>query len=255
MEESLQEVVVQEVQNNKRNWERILLYGVCFLLLLSSLKGCFDTSKLEGKMEEQKKEIKALTKVYKEEKTKFLSFQDSIRKDTEAKNDSIRILKEEREKLKKENKSLEEKNKKQKQEIKNWNNSHFTSFFKEYYKTENIVETPNGVELQKETPSLVAETIFDKELFKDQLANAREEIENLGSEIKLEQGKTLNAEIERDKTKSLLDKSEELGLKKDDLLENANKTINRLNVKNVFNKVALPVGIGVGILTGILIAK
>lgn len=247
--------LIQENIPQKRDLQKILLYIVCFLLLLFSLKSCFDTSKLEGQAIELKKKIELTEKQVSLNKKEYKVLKDSLKEVSKKRNDTIQKLREENNKQKDVIASLRDKNKKQKEDLDKWNYSTYTNFLKDYYKTQNVVETPQGVELQKDVPKQVAITIFDKEKFEGESKAKDTIIENKDKEIIQEQEKTKEALLERDKADSIIVDMTKLDGEKNTLLENQDKNIKFLGIQNKFLKVATPVAFIAGTVLGILIVK
>ena len=241
------------IQKNKPQIERILLYVTVFLLLLFTLKGCFDTSKLEGQAIELKKNIKISEKQVEKTKKEYSALKDSISEVTKKRNDTISHLKEENKKQYVAINSLKEKNIKQKKDLEKWTNTTYVNFLKEYYKTNNVVETPKGVELQNDIPKKVVVTIFDKERFEGESLAKDTIIDNKDKQIIQEQEKTKEVSLERDKAEEVIFDQGKVIEDSNELIENSNKNIRNLKVKNTILSIGVPAAAVLGFIGGILL--
>ena len=251
----IQQILSGIMKPTRSNLERWILYIVSFLLLLMVLKGCFDTKRLEGEATILKKENKELVIKVIEDKKAYQLVTDSITKVTKAKNDTIRVLRENTKKSYIRIKNLESGYVIKIKQLDKWNNKQSVQFFQDYYKTKFIVETPQGVELQNDTPKKVIKSLFEGDKYKLESQEKDIIIINKNTEISIEQSKTKDALFERDKADDVIFGQGELINNQGDLLKNSNKQINRLKAQRLIYQIGVPAAIIAGVAAGLLIAK
>jgi hypothetical protein len=160
--------------------------------------------------------------------------------------------------LKKSNKQLldrqvlrEKELKKEKEKIAKYSYAQAAQAFKVEYKTEAVVATETSVNLGQDIPNKVLADLAEKEVCEKDSADKDATIKNKDEQIKLEQEKTLSAnlktasvQVEKELLKDGLQTSEEINKKSE-------KQIKSLKTKNFINKILI-IGAFVG---GISIAK
>jgi hypothetical protein len=145
--------------------------------------------------------------------------------------------------------------KKDKEAIKNYNHKDFVNYYNKKFETNLAVLAPNGITLTEDLPLIVANKLIDGDVaqanFKLQTEKYTQLYDNFNEitgQVTILKDENEKLVVALDKTENLLDKSNELG-------EDAVKQLKKMKFKAKVSQVLVPVGIAVGIITGIIIAK
>lgn len=239
----------------KSKLKEYLTIVIIVLLLLFSTISFYSAKELKGEVKQLQINLEKSKAELKKSKNDFKIVKDSLKNVTKKRNDTIQQLQKEINKQYVYINSLKDKNNSQKEELNKWKNSNYVNFLKDYYKTQNVVETVSGVELQKDIPKQVVTTIFDKERLELENKSKDTIIENKDKELVQERFKYDEKQYELEKAEEVIFDYDNLNYDQEQLLENQKKNIKFLNVQNTMLKVAIPVTIVATVLTTILIVK
>lgn len=239
----------------KSKLKKYLIIISCVLLLLFSVISCYNSKELKDEAKQLQINLEKSKAELKKSKNDFKIVKDSIKKIKIKRNDTIQQLQKEIKNQYVYINSLRDKNNKQKQELVKWNNSNYVNFLKDYYKTQNVVETQSGVELQNDIPKQVVTTIFDKERLELENKSKDTIIENKDKELVQERFKYDEKQFELEKAEEVIFDYDNLNYDQEQLLENQKKNIKFLNIQNKLLKVAIPITVVTTVLTTILIVK
>lgn len=235
----------------KQYWKQISVALVFIALLAVSTCSHNSQMKAEGEKIQLKKELSEIkTQIAKAEKaTKFLV--DSLSAEDNKKDKRIIELNKSNKQLSDNQVEREKRLKKQKEKIAKYSYAQAAQVFKVEYKTEAVVATETSVNLGEDIPNRVLADLAEKEVCEKDSADKDKTIENKDEQIKLEQEKTLNAnlktasvQVEKELLKDGLQTAEEINKKSE-------KQIKSLKTKNFINKIFV-IGAFVG---GMLIVK
>lgn len=239
----------------KKYWKEISVALLVIVLLTVSTCSHNSQMKVEGEKIQLKKELKETkTKIAEAGKaTKVLI--DSLSLEDAKKDKRILELINSNDKLLANQKLREKKLRKEKEKIAKYSYTQVEDFLSQRYETIDVKATESSVNLYKETPKLVVAELVEKDYMALDLQDKSKVIVNKDEQIKLEQEKTLNAnlkiasvQVEKELLKDGLQTAEEINSKSE-------KQIKSLKTKNFVNKVLVPIALGVGVFTGILITK
>lgn len=235
----------------KQYWKQISVALVFITLLTVSTFSHNAQMKAEGEKIQLKKELKEIkTQIIDAEKaTKILV--DSLSKEDAKKDRRIAELSKSNKELLASQIAREKELKKEKEKIAKYSYAQSAKVFNTIYSTKAAVATEKSVNLGEDIPNKVLADLVEKEACKKDSADKDRTIENKDEQIKLEQEKTLSANLktasvqaEKELLKDGLQTAEEINKKSE-------KQIKSLKTKNFINKIFV-IGAFVG---GMLIAK
>ncbi len=243
-----------EIKTEQRNWlQKYWQLGLAVLFLILFAATCVNSERQAGVIAEQTKELKESKKAFAQKEKDFKTLQGVLAADAEMKLERIRKLHEANAEKDRQIAEFRVKNKKQKEQLKN--NSDYVKYTKEKYNTDAVVETSNGMELQKDIPKRVVEDLIDKDLCDQENAAKDEKLKNKDIEIEQQIGLTQNAIIEKDGALDLLAESKSIQKDSDELIKNQKKNIKQLELKNTLKGIAVPVALALGFAAGVLLTN
>lgn len=235
----------------KQYWKQISMALVFIALLTVNTCSHNAQIKAEGEKIQLKKELKEIkTQIADAEKaTKALV--DSLSTEDDKKDKRIIELKKSNKDLLASQISREKELKKEKEKIAKYSYTQSAQVLNTRYKTDAVKATETSVNLGEDIPNRVLSDLAEKEVCEKDSADKDKTIENKDEQIKLEQEKTLNAnlrtasvQVEKELLKDGLQTAEEINKKSE-------KQIKSLKTKNFINKIFV-IGAFVG---GMLITK
>lgn len=234
--------------------EYLIIIGITLLFCFSVIS-CYNSKELKGEAKQLQINLEKSKTELKKSKDDFKFVKDSLKNVTKKRNDTIQQLQKEINKQYVYINSLKDKNNSQKEELNKWKNSNYVKFLKDYYKTQSVVETVSGVELQKDIPKQVVSTIFDKERLELETKSKDTIINNKDKELVQEREKYNEKQFELEKAEEVIFDYDKVNYDQNELIENQKKNIKFLGIQNTMLKVAIPVTIVATVLTTILIVK
>lgn len=239
----------------KQYWKQISVALVFIALLTVSTCSHNSQIKAEGEKIQLKKELSEIkTQIADAEKaTKALV--DSLSAEDAKKDKRIAELTKSNKQLIDSQVAREKELRKEKERIAKYSYAQAAQAFRVEYKTQAVVATEASVNLGEDVPNRVLADIAEKEVCEKDSADKDTTIKNKDEQIKLEQEKTLSAnlktasvEVEKALLKDGLQTAEDINKKSE-------KQIKSLKTKNFINKVLVVCGIIGGFIGGVLIAK
>jgi thiol:disulfide interchange protein len=235
----------------KQYWKELVI--ALSLIALLTVSTCSHNSqmKAEGEKIQLKKELKEIkVKIAEAEKTTKVLF-DSLSAEDAKKDKRIADLNKSNKQLSDNQIAREKELKKEKEKISNYSYTQSAQVLNERYKTDAVKATATSVNLEKDIPNKVIAELVEKDVCEENSADKDTTIKNKDGQIKLEQEKTLSAniktasvQVEKELLKDGLQTAEEINKKSE-------KQIKSLKTKNFISKV-LVVAAFIG---GIFIAK
>lgn len=236
---------------NKYKWKIITVLIIAFIIFFSA-KSCnsTQTDKLAGENKILKQQTEILKDGLNTAEKNRLKQKDSIRIENIKREQQQKALEEKA--LASENrvKKLEAENIKTKKEMKNLSLAGVADEINKNYNTKDATATSNSVDIKGSTPYLILETIADANTSQDIIKE---------KDIQISSKDSLNSSLKEDKralvlnlfsAEKNLNSSRELNQLQTNLNNNLEKENNKLKTKSWFNKMLVPIGIGVGIFTG-----
>ncbi len=235
----------------KQYWKEISIALLLVGLLTVSTCSHNSQMKAEGEKVQLKKELKEIkTKIVESEKASKILF-DSLSLEDAKKDKRITELSKSNKDLLDKQISREKELKKEKEKIAKYSYTQSAQVLNNRYNTDAVKATTTSVNLEKDIPNKVIAELIEKDVCKENSADKDKTIENKDEQIKLEQEKTLNANLkvvsvqaEKELLKDGLQTAEEMNKKSE-------KQIKSLKTKNFINKILI-IGAFIG---GIFIAK
>ena len=239
----------------EKYWKEISVALVVIVLL--TITTCSHNSQMkdEGEKIQLKKELKETKAKITEAEKATKALMDSLSLEDAKKDKRIVELNISNSRLLDSQKLREKELRKEKEKIAKYSYTQVEDFLSQRYETIDVKATESSVNLYKETPKLVVAELVEKDYMALDLQDKSKVIVNKDEQIKLEQEKTLNANLkvasvqaEKVLLKDGLQTAEEINKKSE-------KQIKSLKTKNFINKILVPISLGVGVFTGILITK
>lgn len=239
----------------KQYWKQISVAIVFIALLTVSTCSHNAQMKAEGEKIQLKKELKEIkTQIAESEKATKVLF-DSLSAEDAKKDKRIEELAKSNKRLLDNQIAREKELRKEKEKVAKYTYAQSAQVLNERYKTDAVKATDTSVNLSKDIPNKVITELVEKDACEKDSADKDATIINKDEQIKLEQEKTLSANL---KTASV---QVEKGLLKDGLQtaeeinKKSEKQIKSLKTKNFVNKILVVGGIIGGFIGGVLIAK
>lgn len=232
----------------KQYWKEISIVVAVILLLTVSTCSHNNQMKAEGEKTQLKKELKEIKTQIADAKKATKALVDSLSaEDTKKDKRIVELSKSNKDLLA--NQILREKElKKKKEKIATYSYTQSAQVLNTRYRTDAVKATDTSVNLSKDTPNKVITELVEKDACEENSADKDTTIKNKDEQIKLEQEKTLSAnlktasvQVEKELLKDGLQTAEEINKKSE-------KQIKSLKTKNFI----LVIGAFIG---GILIAK
>lgn len=239
----------------KKYTREIIIVGLIILLLSVSYCSHNQQKLAEGEKEVLKEQLVEQKKSLKDFKAVQKTLFDSISAQEKIKDIKIAELQDINKIItKKSEENLKKLRDKQKQ-IASFDNAESADYINVYFQGLDAIPTQTSVNLENNYPNLVVAELEEKQYLEKEIVLRDYTITNKDYEIKLTQEKVLSRDlviaskqIETEKLDSALKLSEDINKKSD-------KVIRKLKTKNFINRILVPVALGVGVFTGIIIAK
>lgn len=233
----------------------ISIVGLIILLLSVSYCSHNQQKVAEGEKKVLKEQLAQQKKSLKDFKAIQKNLFDSISAQEKIKDKKIAELQETNKQIsKKSAENLKKLREKQKQ-IASFDNAESADYINVYFQGLDAIPTQTSVNLENNYPNLVVAELEEKQYLEKEIVLRDSTIVNKDEEIKLTQEKVLSRDliiaskqIETEKLDSALKLSEDINKKSE-------KEIRKLKTKNFINRILVPVALGVGVFTGVIIAK
>lgn len=235
----------------KQYWKQISVALVFIALLTVSTCSHNSQMKAEGEKIQLKKELSEIKIQIADAEKATKALVDSLSAEDDKKDRRIAELSKSNKDLLARQIAREKYLRKEKEKIAKYSYAQSAQVFRAEYKTQAVVATETSVNLGEDVPNRVLADLAEKEVCEKDSADKDATIVNKDEQIKLEQEKTLNAnlktasvQVEKESLKEGLQTAEEINKKSE-------KQIKSLKTKNFVNKIFV-IGAFVG---GILIAR
>ena len=244
-----------KMEKIKQYWKQISVALVFIVLLTVSTCSHNAQMKAEGEKIQLKKELKEIkTQIAESDKATKVLF-DSLSAEDAKKDKRISELTKSNKQLLDSQIAREKELRKEKERVAKYTYAQSAQVLNERYKTDAVKATDTSVNLSKDIPNKVITELVEKDACEENSADKDLTIINKDEQIKLEQEKTLSANLktasvqaEKELLKDGLQTAEEINKKSE-------KQIKSLKTKNFVNKILVVGGIIGGFIGGVLIAK
>jgi hypothetical protein len=221
----------------RQYWKEVTIAVSLILLLTVSTCSHNNQMKSEGEKMQLTKELKEIkARIAEADKYSKVLF-DSLSAEDSKKDKKIAELNKNNKQLSDNQIAREKELRKEKEKIVKYSYAQSAQVLNERYKTDAVKATTNSVNLEKDIPNKVIAELVEKDVCIENSADKDKTIENKDEQIKLEQEKTLNANLkvasvqaEKELLKDGLQTAEEINKKSE-------KQIKSLKTKNFINKV------------------